>query len=142
MTTALKHRPLPEIPSSQDWHPVGQGEQFGPKKPVAQVSHDAPVKPGGQVHVPAAEHMPAPAHGGEHAADCMSRRAMLFNEEPEGSCNKSAIESQRIKRSVEEGPDATAAQMFCASMTEAAAVLVESREALEVGRALKTAAPE
>ena len=44
--------------------------------------------------------------------------------------------------SEDDGPEETAAHMLDARMTELAAVLVESRLALDVGRAVKTAAPE
>jgi hypothetical protein len=72
----------------------------------------------------------------------MSRRAMLLNEDPEGSWERSGIESHKMSRSEEDGPEETAAQMFDASMTELAAVLVESREAFDVGNAVKTEGPE
>lgn len=85
LTTALKHRPLPETPSSQVWQPEGQGEQFGPKNPLAQDSQELPVNPAGHAHVPDAEHMPAPEQAGEQADDCMSRTAMLLRTDPEGS---------------------------------------------------------
>lgn len=68
-TGAERHRPVPEIPSSQDVQPWGHGWQFGPKNPWAHDSHEDPVKPVGQVHVPDAEQIPAPEHGGEHAED-------------------------------------------------------------------------
>ncbi len=67
---------------------------------------------------------------------------MLFKGEPEGSCERSGIESHRTRRSEEEGPEDTAAHMLDARITELAGVLVESRVAFEVGSAVKTAAPE
>ena len=142
LTGATRQRPLPAMPSSHDVHPAAHAWQSGPKNPLAHASHDAPVKPAGQVQVPAAEQMPAPEHGGEHAADCMSRIEMLLSDEPEGSCERSAMESQRMRRSVDEDPAETAAQTLDDIMTEPAAVEVESREALLVGRFVKVDAPE
>lgn len=84
VTTGTKHRPEPEIPSSQEVHPEGHGWQVGPKKPFAQDSQDDPVNPVGQVHTPEAEQTPEPAHGGEHAEDCISRRLRPLAA-PEGS---------------------------------------------------------
>jgi hypothetical protein len=84
MTVAVKQRPLPEIPSSQDVQPLGHCWHVGPKKPAAQDSHEVPLKPVGQVHEPAAEQTPDPEQGGEHAADCMSTRERDA-EEPEGN---------------------------------------------------------
>ena len=46
-----------------------------------------------------------------------------------------------MRRSVEEGPDATAAQTFSARISEPAVVLVESRDVFEVGRAVNTDDP-
>ncbi|PSR73303.1 hypothetical protein PHLCEN_2v10831 [Hermanssonia centrifuga] len=136
LTVGIKQRPLPEIPSSQEEHPAGHAWQFGPKKPEAQVSQDVPLNPGGHEHVPDAEQIPAPAHGGEHADDCISRIEILLSDEPEGNCDKSGIESQRIRRSVEDGPDATAAHMLSETINDPADVEVESLEALFVGSAL------
>ena len=45
-----RQRPVPEMPSSQVVQPVGQAWHEGPKKPVAQVSQDEPLKPEGHVH--------------------------------------------------------------------------------------------
>ena len=67
---------------------------------------------------------------------------MLLSDEPEGSCKRSGMESQRMRRSVDEDPAETAAQTLEDSMTEPAAVEVESREALLVGRFVKVDAPE
>lgn len=64
-----RHRPLPVIPSSQVVQSAGHAWQVGPKNPGAHVSQDVPLKPGGQLHVPDAEHTPAPAQGGEQAED-------------------------------------------------------------------------
>jgi hypothetical protein len=97
---AAKHRPLPEIPSSQDVHPLGHCAHFGPKKPGAQDSHDVPLNPGGQVHEPKAEQTPDPAQGGEQAADCMSTRKRDWAE-PDGSWPKSGIESHNMTRLLE-----------------------------------------
>jgi hypothetical protein len=84
MTVVVKHRPLPEIPSSQDVQPLGHDWHVGPKKPDAQDSHEVPLKPEGQVHEPEAEQTPDPEQGGEHAADCMSTREREATE-PDGS---------------------------------------------------------
>lgn len=81
---ATRHRPPPEIPSSQDAQPLGHGLHFGPKKPDAQDSHDVPLKPEGQMHEPEAEQTPDPAQGGEHAADWMSTKE-IEPAEPDGS---------------------------------------------------------
>ena len=67
---------------------------------------------------------------------------MLFNVEPEGSCERSGTESHRMRRSAEPDPDETAAHILEESMTDPAAVDVESRELLLVGRLVNTAAPE
>ena len=72
-TTGARHNPVPVIPSSQEAQPAGHGEQFGPKEPGAQDSHEDPVNPVGHEHVPDAVQIPAPAHGGEQAADCISK---------------------------------------------------------------------
>ncbi|KAJ7238437.1 hypothetical protein C8J57DRAFT_1566168 [Mycena rebaudengoi] len=55
---------LPVSPSSHLEHLPGHAAQPGPKNPAAQVSHEAPVKPGAQVQ----------EHGGEHEVDWMSKR--------------------------------------------------------------------
>lgn len=73
-----RQRPLPVRPSSHFVHPLGHAAQPGPKNPEAQLSHDAPVKPTAQVHVPAAVQIPEEAHGGEHAADSMSKRVSVL----------------------------------------------------------------
>ena len=83
--------------------------------------------------------MPALAHGGEHAEDCMSRMEILANVELEGSCERSGIESQRMRRSVDDEPEDTAAQTLEDNMTEPADVDVESLDALLVGRLVKVA---
>lgn len=67
---------------------------------------------------------------------------MLLKEDPDGSCDKSGIESQRMRRSLEEGPDDTAAHTFDAITSELAAVDVESREAFVDGRAVNVDGPE
>ena len=106
VTVAERHRPDPDIPSSQDAHPAGHAWQVGPKNPGEQDSHDAPVNPGAQLHVPEAEQTPEPAHGGEHADDSRSRSESA----PElvvGSWVRSGIESQRMTRLL--GPAFTAA---------------------------------
>lgn len=130
------------MPSSQEVQPAGHAWQSGPKNPEAQDSQDEPVKPWGQEHVPDAEQIPAPEHGGEHADDWMSRREMLLSEVSDGSCDKSGIGSQRMRRSVEPDPEATAAHTLDDNMTDPAAVELESLEALLVGSAVKVAAPE
>lgn len=86
--------------------------------------------------------MPAPVHGGEHADDWMSSNAMLLSAVPLGSCDKSATESHRMRRSAAPEPAATAAHTFEESITEPAAVDEESRVTLLVGSAVKVAGPE
>ena len=86
--------------------------------------------------------MPAPEHGGEHADDCISRMERLLRDEPDGSCETSGMEFQRIRRSLEVGPDETAAHTLEESMSEPAAVDVESREAFVEGSALNVDGPE
>lgn len=100
------------------------------------------MNPVGHVHVPAAEQIPAPEHGGEQAEDWMSRSDMLLRDTPAGSCERSGAESQRMRRSADPDPDETAAHMLEDSMTEPADVDVESRELLLVGRLVNTAVPE
>ena len=109
LTVAVKHRPLPDMPSSHDVQPLGHGWHFGTKNPDAQDSHEVPLKPVGHVQEPEAEHTPEPAQGGEHAADCMSTREREFAE-PVGSWVKSGMESQKITRLLE--PVLTATQTF------------------------------
>jgi len=99
-TAKAMHLPVPEMPSSQDEHPVGHGSQVEPKNPAAHVSHDVPVKPGAQLQVPDGEQTPDLEQGGEHVADSISRREKE-PELPEGSCVISGTESQRINRSLE-----------------------------------------
>jgi hypothetical protein len=94
---AVKHRPVPEVPSSQEVQPLGQGWHFGPKKPDAQDSHEVPLKPVGQVHVPEAEQTPDPAQGGEHDVDCIST-SERDPEEVDGNCPMSGTESQKMIR--------------------------------------------
>ncbi|KAF7794732.1 hypothetical protein EIP86_005870 [Pleurotus ostreatoroseus] len=142
LDTGTKQRPLPEIPSSHVWQPAGHAWHVGPKNPEAQDSHDEPVKPAGHVHVPDAEHMPAPAHGGEHAADWISRIDKLLSDAPEGSCATSGMEFHKIRRSEDDDPADTAAQTFEDRTTEPAAVDVEAREALFVGSAVNVDGPE
>lgn len=96
-----RHRPEPVIPSSQVAQSAGHAWQVEPKNPGAQVSQDVPLNPGGQVHVPEAEHTPAPAHGGEHAEDWMSS-SWESPDAPEGSCEASGTLSQKTRRSLEE----------------------------------------
>ena len=115
---------------------------MGPKNPGEHVSHDEPVKPGGQVHEPEAEQIPAPEQGGEHAEDWTSRIEMLLSAAPAGSWERSDTESQRIRRSPDEGPEETAAQTLEEIITELAAVDVESRVALLEGRAVNVDGPE
>lgn len=76
------------------------------------------MKPDGQVHVPEAEQTPEPEHGGEHEADSMSR-SEREPAVPEGSCETSGTESQRIMRLFED-PEDTAAQTFEESASELA----------------------
>lgn len=142
LTVGTKQRPLPDMPSSHDEQPAGHAWQFAPKKPLAHASHAAPLKPGGQVQVPDAEQMPAPAQGGEHAEDWRSRSEMLLSDDVDGSWDMSGMESHRIRRSVEAEPAATAAQTLDESMTDPADVEEESLDALLVGRLVKVEAPE
>lgn len=142
LVVATRQRPLPEIPSSHVAHPAGHAWQLGPKKPEAQDSQELPVNPGGQLHVPAAEQMPAPEHGGEQADDWMSSRDTPLIAKPDGNCDKSAIESHRMSRSLDEEPDATATQTLDDRTRDPAAVVVESREALLEGSAVNVDAPE
>jgi hypothetical protein len=107
LTTGTKHLPVPEIPSSQDVQPAGHCWHVGPKKPAAQDSHDEPVNPVGQVHVPEAEHIPEAAQGVEHADDWTSRSEREL-ELPVGSCAMSGTASHRTKRLFE--PELTATQ--------------------------------
>jgi hypothetical protein len=97
VTAAVKHRPLPEIPSSQEVHPPGHGWHVGPKKPDAQDSQEVPLKLVGHVHEPEAEQTPDPAQGGEHAADCISTSDKEVAD-PDGSWPTSGTESQKITR--------------------------------------------
>ena len=68
-TSGARHLPEPEMPWSQEVQLAGHGRQDGPKKPEAHDSHDAPVNPCEQAHVPRPVQMPALEHGGEQAVD-------------------------------------------------------------------------
>lgn len=97
LIVGVRHRPEPVIPSSHDVQPVGHAVQLKPKNPDAQDSQDAPVNPGGQVHVPAAEQTPLPEHGGEQLEDWTSTSASA----PDalvGSCATSGTELQSTTR--------------------------------------------
>jgi hypothetical protein len=110
----------------------------GPKKPEAQVSHEAPVNPGAQAHEPDAEQTPEPAHGGEHVEDSMSRR----ESEPalvEGSCEMSGTESQRMTRLLD--PALTAAQTLEEMAREPADKGCEAFVAGVAGSGAKAACP-
>ena len=72
----------------------------------------------------------------------MSRIEILLSDDPEGNCDRSGMESQRMRRSVDDDPEDTAAHTLEANMTEPAAVDVESLEALLVGRAVNVDDPE
>lgn len=115
----LRQRPLPVRPSSQSVQPLGQAAQVGPKKPGAQLSHEAPVKPAAHAHVPAAVHMPDEAHGGEHAADWRSKRVSELGALV-GSCAVSGIESQMMTRELGDAGDSTEIQTLAESATERA----------------------
>lgn len=113
-----------------------------PKKPDAQDSHDEPVNPVEQEHVPAAEQIPAPAQGGEQAADWTSRTESSL--ESEETCEMSGIESQRMTRLLDE-PEETAAHMLDESATAPAEIVVSALELLAVelvGSEVKEAWPE
>lgn len=104
-----RQRPLPVNPSSHLAQPLGHAAQLGPKNPAAQLSHDAPVKPAAQVHVPAAVQMPDDAHGGEHAADSMSKRVRVLGALV-GSWAVSGMESQTMTRAFPEAGELMAIQ--------------------------------
>lgn len=118
-TVGVRQRPLPEIPSSQDVHPSGQAWHVGPKNPAEQDSHEVPLNPVGQMHVPDEEHTPEPEQGGEQAEDCISSNDRE-EPEPEGSWARSGTESHRIIRAPELEEDETAAQTLGASEREPA----------------------
>lgn len=99
------------------------------------------MKPAGQEHVPAAEQIPAPEHGGEHAADCISR--MESDEESAfDTCARSGMESQRMTRWVEDELEETAAQTFDANMIEPAENVDELIEAFVSGSGVNVPDPE
>lgn len=68
----FKQRPVPAIPWSQVSQFDGHGWHVGPKKPGAQVSHDVPLNPGWQRHVPEEVQTPDAEQAGVHAEDCIS----------------------------------------------------------------------
>lgn len=139
-TVRLRQRPVPVLPSSQSAHPAGHAAQLGPKKPDAHDSQDAPVKPVGHVQVPVAEQTPLPEHGGEHADDCRSS-SPSEPEAPEGSCDMSGTESQKIRRLL---PAVSATQTSDAIAMELADRGVEEDELPSgvEGRLAKEAFPE
>ena len=128
------------IPSSQEAHPAGHDWQFGPKNPAAQDSHDDPVNPVGHEQVPDAVQIPAPEHGGEQAADWISRTESELDSCE--ICARSGMESQRITRSVDDELEATAAQMLEATMIEPAENVDELIEALVSGSGVNVPEPE
>jgi len=139
LTMVVKHRPVPEIPWSQDVHPAGHGAQVGPKKPEAHDSQDPPVNPGAQLHVPDEEQTPELAQGGEHAEDSMSR-SERDPELVEGSCVTSGTEFHSTTRLLD--PAFTATQTFEERASEPADNGVEVFEAGEEGSCAKEAFPE
>jgi hypothetical protein len=68
-TGGVRQIPVPVIPCSHSLHPDGQGLHCEPQKPGAQFSQLVPVKPAGQMHVPAVEHTAEEAQAGEQVAD-------------------------------------------------------------------------
>ena len=80
------------------------------------------MNPVAQTHVPEAEHTPAPAHGGEHADDWMSRSSEM-EDALDGSCDTSGTLSQNITRLFEE-PEENAAQTLDERAREPAETLV------------------
>lgn len=133
VTGAVRHLPLPAMPSSQVVHPLAHGLHVGPKNPVEQVSQEVPLNPVGQIHVPDAEHTLEPEQGGEHAEDSMS----TSEREPAelvGNCVKSGTESQRITRLLS-GPAFTATQTFEAMARESAVMGTDVLDMGVVGRA-------
>ncbi|EED78376.1 predicted protein [Postia placenta Mad-698-R] len=144
LISGTRHFPVPCKPWSHFSQPAGQGWHVGPKNPSAQDSHEEPVKPVGQTHLPAVEHTPAPAHGGEHAEDCISSSARGLFSVLDGSCDTSGTESQKMTRSFEEEP-ANDAHMLDARAKEPAELCVclelFAEEPL-VGNAVKVAWPE
>lgn len=144
LTSGTRHFPVPCKPWSHFSQSAGQGWHVGPKNPSAQDSHEEPVKPVGQTHLPAVEHTPAPAHGGEHAEDCISSSARGLFSVLDGSCDTSGTESQKMTRSLEEEP-ANDAHMLDARAKEPAELCVCLELFAEVplvGNAVKVAWPE
>lgn len=94
------------------------------------------MNPLGQVQLPEAEQVPAPAHGGEHAADCISRREKAPAEDVVGSCEMSGMESQRMSLELVD-PEVTAAQVFDAIARESAESGVDVFEPLDVVSGMK-----
>jgi hypothetical protein len=139
MTGAAKHRPLPEIPSSQDVHPLEHCSHVGPKKPDAQDSHEVPLNPVGQVHDPEAEQTPDPEHGGEQAVDCMPTRDRE-PADPDGSWLKSGMESQRMTRLLEF--KLTASHILEARNIDSADNGVDTFPIEDVGRGVNKPGPE
>jgi hypothetical protein len=92
------HRPEPLIPSSHCAHPSGHFWHWGPKKPVAHTSHDAPVNPGAHAQVPEAVHSPEAEQGEEQVLDCISMRVRALDPAGGGSWEMSGTESHIMTR--------------------------------------------
>lgn len=91
--------------------------------------------------MPEAEHTPAPAQGGEHAEDWMSRRDKVLLAVPEGSWERSGAESQMMTRLLDP-PNDTAAQTFEAIARPPAETCVEPFNEPLDGSGVKVADPE
>ena len=97
------------------------------------------MNPGGQTQVPDAEHTPAPAHGGEQAADWISR-SWERPDAPEGNCETSGTLSQKMIRSFDE-PDERAAHTFDDTASEPGDIGVVLLDGV-LGSCAKLASPE
>jgi hypothetical protein len=138
LTLGFRHLPVPVIPSSQESQFAGPAWHLGPKNPAEHVSHEAPVNPAEHLHVPAAVHIPALEHAGEHAADWMS----CIDRDPKldaGSWEKSGTASHTMNR-FEVVLRAT--QTLGDSTRESAEIGVEMLELGVEGRLVKEADPE
>lgn len=97
------------------------------------------MKPGAQVHVPEAEHVPELAQDGEQVADCMSRSAMA----PaflSGSWARSGTESHNTTRPLD--PKDRATHMLEDRAKDSAARGVDEFDTGPEGRELNAAFPE
>lgn len=138
VTAGVRQIPVPEIPWSHLAQFDGQGWHLGPKKPCAHDSHEEPVKPVGQVHVPFAEHTPLPEQDGVHDDDWMSRIESAPVATDWGSWETSGTELQKTMRLE---PDCVESQTFDDRANDCEVIGVEELPTGDVGRGAKFPLP-